>query len=217
MSNIRLLMVDDHKIIRDGMKFLLDEYEHIEVVGEASNGREALTFLESKADQVDIVLMDINMPEMDGIECVGTIREKNIPVKILILTMLNEEQHIREMLALDVDGYIMKKSGEEELINAINTIMQGKHYFSEEATEVVLRQFVAKPKGDSKPIIELTEREKEILAHIVDENTNIEIAEKLFISVRTVDAHRRNVMEKIGAKNTAGLVKYALQNGIVNK
>lgn len=218
MTNI--LLVDDHQIIRDGLRGMIEEQEGYRVVGEASNGDQALDLLKERSDEIDLVILDINMPVMDGIQCAKAISEKEYDVKILALTMLKEDQHIREMLEAGVQGYILKKSGEDELMKAISQIMEGKHYFSEEATEVVLKQFMSKGKGDSGKeggAMELTEREIEVLSLIADEYTNQEIADELFISVRTVDAHRRNLMEKIGAKNTAGLVKYAIQHGHIKE
>lgn len=214
----RILLVDDHQIIRDGLQGMIEDFDDMMVVGEASNGSQAIEFIENSEEPIDLVILDLNMPVMDGITCAQKLREMEFEGKILALTMLKEEQHIREMLEAGVQGYILKKSGEEELMKAIRQILDGKHYFSEEATEVVLQQFMNKDKpGQSKnSVIDLTEREIEVLQLIADEFTNQEIADKLFISVRTVDAHRRNLMEKIGAKNTAGLVKYALRNNLLD-
>jgi DNA-binding NarL/FixJ family response regulator len=214
-STIRIFLVDDHKIVRDGIRSLLIDQEHIQIVGEASNGKEAIQLLE-KAYPIDVVLMDINMPEMDGISCTKALKEMGCDCKILALTMLKEDQHIRSMVESGASGYLLKDAGEDELVQAIENVADGKPYFSDEATAALLRQFVTK-KIAHEPVkgMDLTEREIEVLKLITEEFTNQEIADKLFISVRTVDAHRRNLMEKIGAKNMAGLVRYAIEKGYV--
>lgn len=214
-TNIRIFLVDDHKIVRDGIRSLLIDQEHIQIVGEASNGKEAIQQLE-KAYPVDVVLMDINMPEMDGISCTKTLKEMGCDCKILALTMIKEDQHIRSMVESGASGYLLKDAGEEELVQAIENVADGKPYFSDEATAALLRQFVTKKHGhEPTKGMDLTEREIQVLKLITEEFTNQEIADKLFISVRTVDAHRRNLMEKIGAKNMAGLVRYAIEKGYV--
>ncbi len=156
------------------------------------------------------------MPEMDGITCTKALKEMGCDCKILALTMLKEDQHIRSMVESGASGYLLKDAGEEELVQAIENVADGKPYFSDEATAALLRQFVTK-KHTHEPVkgMDLTEREIEVLKLITEEFTNQEIADKLFISVRTVDAHRRNLMEKIGAKNMAGLVRYAIEKGYV--
>ena len=215
-KEIAILIVDDHKIVRDGIQSLLMDHEDIIIIDEASNGREALEKLKSHPE-VDVVLMDINMPEMDGIECAEQIKQnETYTCKVLALTMLKEDQHIRAMVEAGASGYILKESGEDDLVEAIRSVADGKPYFSDEATAALLRQFVVK-RNQTASIkgMDLTEREIEILQLITNEFTNQEIAEKLFISVRTVDAHRRNLMEKIGAKNMAGLVRYAIEKGYV--
>ncbi|TNE71663.1 response regulator transcription factor [bacterium] len=215
-TDIRILLVDDHKIVRDGIRSLLIDHEHIHIVGEASNGKEAIAHIE-KGLEPDVILMDINMPEMDGILCTKTLKELGYDCKVLALTMLKEDQHIRSMVESGASGYLLKDAGEDELVNAIENVAEGKPYFSDEATAALLRQFVIpkKPQHDPLKGMDLTEREIEVLKLITDEFTNQEIADKLFISVRTVDAHRRNLMEKIGAKNMAGLVRFAIEKGYV--
>ncbi|MDX1640306.1 MAG: response regulator transcription factor [Balneolaceae bacterium] len=215
MSDIKIALVDDHKIVRDGIKTMLESQQDIEVVSEASNGKE---FLE-KVDKhlVDLVIMDINMPEMDGITATKELKENHPHVKVLALTMSNDDLHIRQMIQAGASGYIMKSAGRKELRNAIDTIMSGKHYFSDEATHSIMMDIVkGKGKSTSPETVHITDRELEILELIVQEYTNQEIAEKLFISSRTVDAHRRNLLQKTGARNTAGLVKYAFQHNLIS-
>jgi DNA-binding NarL/FixJ family response regulator len=161
--------------------------------------------------------MDINMPVMDGITCTRHITEKYKNTRVLVLTMTNEQEHIKNMIEAGAGGYILKNSGKEELILAIETILSGKNYFSDEVKDIIMHEMVTKKSKHDKlsgEPVPLTRREKDVLKLIVQEFTNFEIAEKLFISVRTVDAHRRNLLEKTGARNTAGLVKYAIENNL---
>jgi DNA-binding NarL/FixJ family response regulator len=217
-DTIRILLVDDHKIVRDGIISLLQDDPRLVIVGQAENGIEALDKIEKV--EPDLVLLDINMPIMDGLNCAKNITEKFPNVKILTLTMLNEQEHIKNMLAAGAGGYILKSSGREELITAINTVMAGNTYFSEEVKDLIMMDMIKRKTSSGKIVgepIPLTPREIDVLQLIVDEYTNLEIAEKLFISVRTVDAHRRNLLEKTGSRNTAGLVKFALENDLVKK
>jgi DNA-binding NarL/FixJ family response regulator len=215
MANVKILLADDHKIVRDGIKLMLEPQAGIDVVDEAENGEKALDLL--KDQLVDIVVMDINMPIMDGITATKKIKEKYPDVKVLALTMSNDDLHIRQMIQAGASGYIMKSAGRKELKDAIDAIMEGKHYFSDEATESIMMDLVkGKGKSTDPDPIHITDRELEILELIVQEHTNQEIADKLFISSRTVDAHRRNLLQKTGARNTAGLVKYAFQHNLIS-
>lgn len=215
MANIKLLLADDHKIVRDGIKLMLEPQAGLDVVAEADNGNEVLKNLENQV--VDLVVMDINMPEMDGITATKIIKEKYPDVKVLALTMSNDDLHIRQMIQAGASGYIMKSAGRNELKEAIETIMSGKHYFSNEATQSIMMDLVkGKGKSSAPDPIHITDRELEILELIIKEFTNQEIAEKLYISSRTVDAHRRNLLQKTGARNTAGLVKYAFQHNLIS-
>ncbi len=215
MANIKVLLADDHKIVRDGIKLMLESQAGIDVVAEAENGIKVLKKLEEQV--VDLIVMDINMPEMDGVNATKEIKDKYPDVKVLALTMSNDDLHIRQMIQAGASGYIMKSAGRNELKDAIYTIMDGKHYFSDEATQSIMMDLVkGKGKSSSPDPIHITDRELEILELIVKEFTNQEIAEKLYISSRTVDAHRRNLLQKTGARNTAGLVKYAFQHNLVS-
>jgi len=209
MANIRVALADDHKIVRDGIKLMIRQHPGVEVIAEAENGKEVIDLCAK--ENIDLVIMDINMPQMDGIEATNRIKINYPEIKVLALTMSNDDVHIRKMIQAGASGYIMKSSGTVELREAIDTIMNGKHYFSDEATKSIMMDLV-KNKGVTKSDepVSITEREVEILELIVKEFTNQEIADKLFISPRTVDAHRRNLLQKTGARNTAGLVRYAL-------
>ena len=217
MANIEILLVDDHEIVRDGIKSLLEDEVGFKVTAEAENGKEAI---EVCADQnIDLVVMDISMPEMNGIEATESIKERFPDIKVLALTMMDEDEHIRNMIEAGASGYIMKSSDKDELLKAITTILDDRHYFSEDVAQSVLMDLV---KGNSKrkrkheaPPDQITDREKEVLELIVKEYTNQQIADELNISIRTVDAHRRNLLQKTGAKNTAGLVTYAIRHELV--
>lgn len=215
---VRILLVDDHKIVRDGIISLLHDEPRFVIIGQAENGIEALEKIEKLSP--DLLILDINMPIMNGLECAKLTAEKFPNVKILTLTMLSEQEHIKNMLSAGVGGYLLKNSGRDELITAINTVMSGQNYFSEEVKNVIMMEMVKKKTVQGKIFgepIPLTPREIDVLRLIVDELTNQEIADKLFISVRTVDAHRRNLLEKTGSRNTAGLVKFALENNLISK
>lgn len=215
MAHVKIALADDHKIVRDGIKTMLESQPEIEVVVEAANGNEILEKLNDVP--VDLVVMDINMPEKDGIQATKEIKEQHPNVKVLALTMSNDDLHIRQMIQAGASGYIMKSAGRKDLKDAIETIMSGKHYFSDEATQSIMMDLVkGKGKSTTMDAVHITDRELEILELIVQEYTNQEIAEKLFISSRTVDAHRRNLLQKTGARNTAGLVKYAFQHNLIS-
>lgn len=210
MSQINLVLVDDHAMIREGLKNFLQNEEDFNIIGEAGDGVECLEFL--KNHSADIVLSDLNMPRMDGLELNKEIRQNYPDIKVIALTMMGESQHIKQMLADGAMGYLLKDCGQDELINAIRTVYNGGSYYSPEVTNIILNN-IRKVKSTSSRLttdIPLTEREKEVLHLIIKEKTNKEIADELFISIRTVDAHKRNLLDKTGSKNVAGLVLYAI-------
>lgn len=213
MEKINILVVDDHKIVRDGILSLLQDQPDICVISQAENGKDALEKIPKVLPH--LVLIDISMPVMNGIECTREITTKYPEIKVLALTMLNELEHIKNMLSAGAGGYLLKNSGKEELVTAIKTVVAGHNYFSTEVKDMIMMEMVKKKSSPGKIIgekVPLTSRELDILELILQEFTNQEIADKLFISVRTVDAHRRNLLEKTGARNTAGLVKFAIEN-----
>ena len=211
MDNIKVLLVDDHQIIRDGIRSLLSYAEGIEVVGECSDGLEAISCAVS--EKPDVILMDINMPKINGIDATKTIITDNPDSKILVLTVHDELAYISKMLHAGALGYVLKTTNKVELITAIKSVSKGEKYFSPEVTETMLSRFIDSHKSDSDAEEkDLTIREIEVLVLISTELTNAEIGDKLFISTRTVDAHRRSLLSKLGARNTAGLVAYAIKN-----
>lgn len=216
MDNIRIVITDDHEIVRDGIIAMLEEYSHIKVFGEAKSGEGVLELCEAdKKNKIDLIIMDLNMGEMDGIEATRQIKKRFPDIKILALTMIKDEEKIREMIEAGASGYIFKNSGVEELVEAIEKVVNGELYFSDEAVYSIITR-KKEDKDKKKPgETDLTERELEVLGLICKEFTNAEIAEKLYISVRTVDAHRRNLLQKTGARNTAGLVRYAMKHNLL--
>ena len=210
---MKILLVDDHRLIRDAIHSYMEGDNEYEVVGEASHGQEAIRTLEET--EVDVVLMDINMPIMGGLECTKEIVKRWPNIKVLTLSMMSDNQHIKQMMGAGASGYVLKNCTEKELKKAIKTVYDGDTYYSSEVTEIVMTNLMKNnPTKTSNLVVDmpLTDREKEVLKLIIKEFTNNEIADKLFISNRTVDAHKRNLLEKTGAKNIAGLVMYAINN-----
>jgi len=210
-NDIRVLLVDDHQIVVDGLKSLLDDADGFDCVATANNGKIALDLL--KVLQVDVVLMDIDMPVMDGIE--ATIRIKRImpEIKILSLTQHNEKAMVTKLMNCGSDGYVLKNIDRDELLLAIRQLMNGQKYFSEEVTQTLAqREVLTSPSG--APAL-LTEREREILRFIAEGLSSKQIGDVLFISARTVDTHRTNLMNKLDIHNVAGLIKFSYANGLV--
>lgn len=213
MKTVKILLVDDHKMIRMGIRSYLETDRKYEIVGEASNGLEALEKI--KNNKIDLVIMDINMDEMDGISCTQELTKLYPDAKVLALTMLDENLHIKQMMNAGASGYLLKNSTELELKKAVDVIIAGGTYFGKDVTSIIMDN-IAKRKARilkrSRFSVEtpLTSREKEVLQLVVKEYSNQEIANSLYISMRTVDAHKRNLIEKTGAKNIAGLVMYTV-------
>lgn len=211
----KILIADDHQLVIDGIKLMLSTEKDLECVAEAHSGQEVLDYL--KAQPVDMVILDINMPGMNGVETSRALQREYPGVKILALSMLKEASLIKLMLKNGAHGYVLKHAGKEEVILAIQKIFSGQHYYSEEVSEIIMaslagNQIKEKPQS---PFPQLSRREKQVLRLIVDEFTTAEIAEKLFISFGTVETHRRNILIKLGARNTAGLVRTALEYGLL--
>lgn len=215
---MKILLVDDHKLIRDALRSYFANDQEFEIVEEAGNGQEALVLLREKP--VDVVMMDISMPVMDGIECTQQIAEEFPQIRVLALSMMNDGQFIKKMLSAGALGYILKNSGEEEIKKALRKVAAGESYFSAEVNETVMQNMLkGGVKRNHKLVVDLplTDREKEVLRLILKEYSNQEIADELFISPRTVDAHKRNLLEKTGSKNTAGLVLYAIEKNLFDE
>lgn len=211
---VRVALVDDQNLFRKGMALLLRSLPDVEVALECSNGRELLDALAERP--VDIVLLDLEMPVMDGISTLGLLRQKHPDLKIIVLSMHEEEKFIVHMMELGANGYIMKTARTEEIGTAIRSVMGTGYHFSERVSRVMLHGLVKKEKV--RPTFDhttpLSEREREVLLLICKEHTTPEIAEMLFLSPRTVDTHRTNILQKTGARNTAGLAVYAITHGL---
>ena len=212
----KILLVDDHKMFREGLHFVISQMEGFEVVGEASTGKEFLEQLETTP--VDLVLMDISMPGVDGISATSQALEKYPDLKIIALTMFCDEEYYYKMIQAGVSGYILKESGKDELANAINTVLAGENYFSQKLLKNIilnLNREKAITSSGNKQDIKLTNRETEILKLICLGLSNAEISEKLYLSLRTVEGHKSNLIRKTGVRNSVSLVMYALKNNLV--
>lgn len=216
MSKIRVFLADDHQVFREGIRLLLERVPDMEVIGEADNGEEAVTRVSQLMS--DVVLMDITMPGLNGLEAARQIKQKHPSVKVLILTMHETDQYLAEMLGVGVSGYLVKTTTSRELISAIRAVYQGDVYLYPSIARMLVGDYLQRVKsGEEKTSYDgLTPREREILRYIAEGRQNREIAQLLFISVRTVQAHRSNLMEKLGAHDRTQLVKYAIRKGIIS-
>lgn len=211
ISPIKLFIADDHQMFIDGIKALLQDIKYIHIVGEANTGNEVLQKL--KNTQVDIILLDIRMPDLNGIET-ATIISKSYPaIKILALTMYDDSNNITKMLKAGAKGYVLKNTSKDELIRAIQTLAEGNTFYSK---QVVMDVVNKNTNENTAPVLKLTKREIEVIKLIVKSMTNKEIAAQLFLSELTVKTHRQNVMQKLDLKNTAGLVKFAMENNLTD-
>lgn len=212
---IKLALVDDHNLFREGIKLLLQPITDMELVIEASNGKELLEQLEG--DTPEVVLLDLDMPEMDGIETSKRLREISEDIGIIILTMYDDEQMIAHLMELGANGYLLKDTSQQELEKAIRSVHETRFYFNDFVSKALLTGVRSKRKSDPKigNNIDLTRRESEVLQLICEELTTQEMADKLFLSPRTVEGHRQNLIEKFGVKNTAGLIIRAIKLGFV--
>ena len=214
-----ILLVEDHQLVRNGMKMLLESNSDYTVVGEANNAEDALTFLKEETS-VDIILTDINMGEMNGVDLTKNISELYPNVKVIVLSMEQDQEHVSECFEAGAKAYVIKSSDYNELLFAIDHVNHGGKYLCESIMMHMIRKIreVNKTMDQSSHLIqdlELSEREIEVLQLIGDGYTNNEIAEKLFLSKRTVEGHRQNLIDKTQVKNSAQLIKYAVKNGLI--
>jgi DNA-binding NarL/FixJ family response regulator len=211
VDNYRIVLVDDHALFRRGLRKILEEHEGVEVIGEAGDGLEALSLLAELS--TDMVILDISMPNLQGIEAVRRIKSKHPATKVLMLTMHEDREYLYQAISAGADGYALKKDAETELFTAVERVRRGKVYVSPRLSGEFSDHWEKMRQGLQMPV--LTTREREILKLIAEGESNQRIAERLFISVHTVQRHRANIMEKLRARNTADLVKYAIQRGYV--
>ncbi|MFK7747919.1 MAG: response regulator [Kordia sp.] len=213
---INIALVDDHSLFREGIKAIFQDENDMGITMEASDGDQFIEALRNAVVKPDVVLLDIRMPNLDGYETAKIVLEKYPTMKIIILTMHQEERHIIRMIELGVNGYLMKNSNSDEVIECIESVMEFDYYFNNKITNIMRKVMMYKGKGTPNNIIhDLSEREIEVLELICKEYTAKEIGEKLFISFRTVEGHRKNLLSKLNVRNTAGLVVFALKNEIV--
>ncbi|TLX76880.1 response regulator transcription factor [Labilibacter sediminis] len=211
---LKIIVVDDHAFFRKGVIMTINRLKYAEVVGEASNGIELLE--EAKLKKPDVVIMDIKMPEMDGIEAAKQLHIVLPQTKIIVLSMFGDEENFKRMLEIGVDGFLLKNAEIKELEMALQTVSKGQQYYSAEFMPFFTNQYVKKDIPMEDKVSKLTKREVEIIKYVAQGYINQEIADKLFISLRTVTTHRANINMKIGSKNTAQLIAYAVQNGMIN-
>ena len=211
-KGFRLLLADDHVLIRHGIKNIIKKNDEYQVVGEVSNGKELMVFLEDC--EVDMIILDISMPGIGGMEATGLVKSKYPKIKILMLTMHKNKQYFYNAMASGADGYLMKDDSDQELLIALEKVLSGKSYLSpyivDDFADDVIKMYRTEKKS---PFQELTKREKEILQLVVQGYTSRKMAEQLNLSQRTIDHHRSNLLRKFNRKNSIDLVNYAVRNG----
>lgn len=214
-GDIKIIIADDHEMYRDGFRLMLTKQKDIQLVAEAENGRELLELV--SLHKPDVVVTDIKMPLMDGIEATNKITAQFPDTGVIGLSMFDEDDLIIDMLEAGAKGYLLKNSGKEQIAEAIKTVYNGDVYYCK-STSKKLTGMIAKSKFNpytKKPKVEFSDREKEIIELICKEMSNKEIAEKLFLSIRTVEGHRLNILDKMEVKNSVGVVIYAMKKGLV--
>jgi DNA-binding NarL/FixJ family response regulator len=208
---IKVMIVDDHQMFVDGIDSLLDNVGGIELIDKAFSGKELMGKL--KRERPDVLLMDVNLPDITGVDLSKKIKDLYPDLQILALTMYNIRKYVYNMLEIGVSGYIIKNTGKDELVNAIRSVASGASYYSQEVKDLF---FTCHSKQNEHPLPKLTPREKEILKNIANEYTTPEIAEALFLTVDTIETHRKNIIQKLNVRNTAGMIKVALENNLVD-
>ncbi len=211
MDKIKILLVDDHAIMRDGIRALLSLYDDIEIVGEASEGTEAIE--KTQELMPDVVVMDIAMPGMDGLEATRRIKKNNPEVKILVLTQHDNREYILSAIKAGTAGYIPKKALGSELVSAIRAVCKGESFLYPSAAATLIKDYLRR--ADEEPYDRLTAREREILKLIAEGHTSREIADRLFISLKTVLGHRTKIMQKVDIHNRTELIRYAMRKGLI--
>jgi len=214
-KHCKMVLAEDHTILREGLRALLAGEPGIEIVCEADNGREAVRCVDKHAP--DLILIDLSMPKMNGLEAIRDIRRRHPGTRILVLTVHKSEEYIHASLEAGADGYVLKDSSHAELLMAIRSVSEGKRYLSPDASGAVIEGYLEGQKMTRKRSIvdELTQREREVLKLIAEGYRNREIADLLFISVKTVEKHRGSLMKKLGLHNSAALTAFAMEKGII--
>ena len=213
-KKIKLMLADDHAVVRSGLRMLLDAQPDMEIIGEAETGTEAVTKVQEL--RPDIVLMDVEMPGMNGIEATQKIKESVPETAVLALTMYEDDQYFFEMLKAGASGYVPKRAAPDELVNAIRTVSKGGVFLYPTLAARLVNDYINRDETTPTDDEDLTPREKEVLIQIAEGLTNPEIAEELTISVKTVDRHRENIMRKLNLHSRVDLVKYAIRKGLID-
>jgi two-component system response regulator NreC len=215
MSAVKIFLVDDHEMLRAGLKSLIENEAGFKVVGQAGDGEAMLVKL--KNTKCDCVVMDLSMPNMDGITALKAVRQKYPKIKVLVLTMQRDEEHLKHAMSNGAKGYVLKDDAYEQLVLALKTILLDKIFISPKLSNLLAERYLRSfdDQTDDPSLEILTRREKEILKWVASGMANKNVAAKLKISVRTVETHRSHLIHKLGIKNTAGLVKYALNKGLI--
>lgn len=206
-----ILLADDHQLVIDGLKSMFQHEAHYVIAGEANNGQEALNLIQSAPGKFQLIITDVSMSHMTGIELCRHVKQQYPEIKVLVLSMYSGVSVVKEALAAEADGYLLKSTGKDEFIQALHRITDGGTYFAQDIIPIIYNQYQQEKKQEDALSI-LSPREREVLALIVKENTSEEIAQKLFLSKKTVDNHRQNILSKTGCKTTIGLVKFAIRN-----
>lgn len=215
MNKIKVLLADDHPVFRSGLKSVIQADDRLQIIAEVSNGKDAV--IESKLKNPDIVIMDINMPGIDGIEATKQIKEINSRIKVLILTMYSDEAYLKEGLKAGASGYVLKKAVDTELLSAINIILNDENYIYPTLIPSLYSTNSNNVENDKDfPDDLLSKREKEVLKYIALGYTHQEIADTLFISIKTVDTYKARIMDKLNVKKRSDLVRYALKNNLID-
>lgn len=222
MKKTRLLIADDHRVVRDGIRLVLKGSPEYTIVAEAEDGEEAVALVEKH--KPDAVIMDISMPILNGIEATKLMKQQNPDIKVIILSVHDDEEYVYEILNAGASGYVLKTAGKKEILEAISSALSGERFFSPGISRLIIDSFIKRSKAQESPSAgapvstdgqQLTKREMEILQYIAQGYTNRKIAEILFLSIRTVNTHRTNLMQKLDIHDTARLVRYAIEKGFV--
>ena len=214
MSNIRILIADDHAIMREGVRALLEIHEDMEVIGEASDGREAIAQVSELTP--DIILLDISMPFMDGLEATRRIRKANPNTNVLILTQHEDKEYVLSAVKAGAAGCISKKAVSSELVSAIRAIYRGGSFLYPPVAKLLIEDYLQRTDGETDPYERLTDREREVLQLVAEGRTNQEIADLLVLSMKTVLGHRAKIMEKLDIHSRTDLIKYAIRRGLIS-
>jgi DNA-binding NarL/FixJ family response regulator len=213
---IKLILTDDHQIVRDGIKAMLADADGIRIIAQAESGAELFELL--KTIEVDVIVLDIELPDMSGIDICGQLAADYPDIKVLILSMYTGEEFIFKAISSGAKGYLPKNTNRDELVKAIRTLASNQEYFSQVISDIMLKGYIQKAKSksaDLKDLSELSKREIEILRMLAEGYQSNEVAEKLFISIRTVESHKSHIMQKLEIHTTVELVKFAIRNKLI--